>query len=242
MGLIILTILISGFATVMINHNKGYQIEYNLTQLQRRGTLGINHFSRAVRIADYRISSSINKSETFTDYRNIIPFNAKIISGTNANLNNSDTLTISYPMNKINMFNCLAITANINTQVECVIFITENHELACAPLKDKAPQIALADVLVEGVEAMRIRFGEDTDHDGIPNRYVAADYPGLSMDRVVNIKLSLLLRTPEKANLMLDSKYYTLQDVELGPFNDHYVRKVYTTVLPMRGLPVAQNE
>ena len=239
-GIIILAILISGFAMVMINHNNGYQVEYNLTQLQRRGSLGLNNFSRALRIADYRISSTFNKTDIFQDYRNIIPFNAKIVSGTNASVNNNDTITVSYPMSKFNMFSCLAINAPIDSQVQSVLFITENHELACAPFKGKTPNGEQVDIIVEGVEAMRVRFGEDTDHDGIANRYVAADFPGLLMDRVINIKLSLLLRTPEKANLMLDSKYYTLQDVELGPFNDHYVRKVYTTILPMRGMPVAQ--
>lgn len=242
MGIIILTILISGFAMVMINYNNGYQVEDNLTQLQRRSSLGLNHFSRALRIADYRVSSTINKTDTFQDYRNIIPFNAKIVSGTNANVNNNDTITVSYPMSKFNMFSCLAINAPIDTEVQSVFFITENHELACAPIKGNAPNVEQVDIIIEGVEAMRIRFGEDTDHDGIANRYVAADFPGLLMGRVINVKLILLLRTPEKANLMLDSKYYTLQDVELGPFNDHYVRKVYTAVLPVGGLPVAQKE
>ncbi len=233
MVIIILTILVAGFASVMINHNKGFKIEYNLTQLQRKGGLGNSYFLNALRTADYRISSSVNNDNPFQDYQNIIPTEAKIVGGTTVNMNNSDTITVTYTVNKDNMFNCLAENVPLNSVLESILFVTENQELACAPVKDKLPNTVYKDILVEGVEAMRIRYGEDTDHDGIANRYVAADFPGLSLGRVINIKLSLLLRTPEKANLVLDSKYYTLQDVELGPYNDKYVRKVYTTVIPI---------
>lgn len=240
MSLIVVAILLSGFFTVMLNRNKGFQIEYNLTQLQRQGAMGINYFSRAVRLADYRISTTGSHNATYNDFRYILPIEAKIISGTSQSLHNNDTITVSYTMNKQDMFNCLAINAPLNTSVQTVFFLTENHELACAPVKDKGPYLDKIDVIIEGVEALRIRYGEDTDHDGVVNRYVAADFPGLLMERVIEVKLSMLLRTPEKANLLLDSKYYTLQDIELGPYNDHYVRKVYTTVIPIQGLPTAQ--
>lgn len=233
MGLIILTIVIIGFCTVMLNHSKDFQVENNVTQLQRANHLGI---SKNYHAPDYRLSASTAHQEPFQDFINIIPANAKIVAGTSSNVNSSDTITITYPITKNSMFYCMAVTAPLDQMVGAVLYITENHQLACASIKDNVPNMNQKDIMIEGVEAMRIRYGEDTDNDGVANRYVSADYPGLSLPRVINIKMSLLVRTPEKANLMLDSKYYTLQDVELGPYKDNYVRKVYTTTLPIRGL------
>ncbi|MBS0287746.1 MAG: PilW family protein [Proteobacteria bacterium] len=238
-SIIIIMILTIGFVYVMLNQSKAFQVENNLTQLQRRNHLG---FAKNNHAPDFRVSGVTQHQEPLQDFIQFIPADAKIVAGTSANVNNSDTLTITYPITKSNMFSCMATTGQQGQMVDTLFYVTENHELACANIKDKIPNTGQKDVIIEGVEAMRIRYGEDTDNDGSVNRYVAADYPGLSLARVINIKLSLLLRTPEKANLMLDSKYYTLQDVELGPYKDNYVRKVYTTTLPMTGFSQEHHE
>ncbi len=239
MGLIILCILVSGFVSVMLNHSKGFNVANNLKQLQRRGSSDLFYFS-AFRNPDYRIFSNFNKQDTFNNTLELIPYDAKIIAGTSTSVNNSDTITVSYPMNRNNMFNCLAVQSPAGHKVDSVLFVTPNHELACAQLTDNMPIYTHPDVLIEGVDAMRIRYGEDIDNNGEADRYVAADYAGLMMSRVVNVKISLLIRTPEKAYMMLDAKYYTLQDVELGPYSDHYFRKVYTTTIPIGGLTSGQ--
>ncbi len=242
MALIITIILVIGFASVMMNRSTGYQVDYNLTQLQRKGSFAQIFLSRSLRLADHPITSSATNDETYQNYPNLFPNNAQVVSGVSNAINGNDAITIAYQANKVNLLDCMAVTPSPHHPITSMLFITENSELACCAVIDGTPNFNNRDVLIEGVEAMRIRYGEDTNHNGIINRYVAADNPDLSFSRVQNVKMSLLIRTPEKASLELDSKYYTLQDVELGPFNDHYLRKVYTTTIPVRSLPIAQKE
>lgn len=51
--------------------------------------------------------------------------------------------------------------------------------------------------LARGVEEMRILLGEDLDGDQVPNRYVLADAPGLDIERVVSVRIDLLVRSRE---------------------------------------------
>jgi type IV pilus assembly protein PilW len=47
--------------------------------------------------------------------------------------------------------------------------------------------------LVEGIEDMQILYGEDTDADGLPNRYLTASAAdGVNMDNVKGVRISLL--------------------------------------------------
>lgn len=58
--------------------------------------------------------------------------------------------------------------------------------------------------MVEGVENMQVLYGEDTDGDRTANRYVPAGTPGLVMDNVMSVRVSLTLLTME-ANVSLDT-------------------------------------
>ena len=51
-----------------------------------------------------------------------------------------------------------------------------------------------AEEMVEGVQDMQIRYGEDTDADGSPNRYVTADLVA-NWANVVSVRTSLLVST-----------------------------------------------
>jgi len=51
--------------------------------------------------------------------------------------------------------------------------------------------------LVEGVENMQILYGVDTDGDYTPNYYVHAGDAAANMDKVVSVKISLLLHSME---------------------------------------------
>ncbi len=52
--------------------------------------------------------------------------------------------------------------------------------------------------LVTGVENMQILLGEDTNNNGVANRYLVAGTPSLQMSRVVNLQISLLLSTTDE--------------------------------------------
>lgn len=64
--------------------------------------------------------------------------------------------------------------------------------------------------LIPGVEAMKIVYGEDTDGDGIVNRYVAIDNVG-DKDNILSAMVSLVVRTPgPTSNVNLDTTAKTI--------------------------------
>ncbi len=76
--------------------------------------------------------------------------------------------------------------------------------------------------LVEGVEDMQIVYGEDTDGDGAPNRYVPIGTAGLDLTRVVSLRVTLTVRS--------------LEDNIVPAINsgDRRLRRTFTTTVSLR--------
>lgn len=86
-----------------------------------------------------------------------------------------------------------------------------------------------AQELVEGAENLQVAYGEDTDGDGIANRYVRADEA--DMANVVSVRVSLLLRTED--NIASAPQSY-LYDGEEFTAEDLRVRRVFTSTVKLR--------
>jgi len=95
--------------------------------------------------------------------------------------------------------------------------------------------------LIEGVENIQILYGEDTDADAngdngddVANRYVAAGTSGLDVDRIVSLRISILLRSIEN-NLTTNPAPYSFNGTTYIPgASDRYLRKVFTTTITLR--------
>lgn len=85
--------------------------------------------------------------------------------------------------------------------------------------------------LVEGVENMQILYGEDTDDDGVPNRYLPADEVN-SMDAVTSIRISLLLRSLDD-NVTQEPQTYTYNGATVTA-GDRRLRRVVTMTVSLR--------
>ncbi|MEE1559038.1 MAG: PilW family protein, partial [Arenicellales bacterium] len=95
------------------------------------------------------------------------------------------------------------------------------------------------DELVEGIENMQVLYGEDTDAniegadgDRTANRYVPFGTDGLDMDRVVSVRISLLVRSLND-NLTTNPSPYTYDSTATTPA-DRYLRKVFTSTITLR--------
>jgi len=94
--------------------------------------------------------------------------------------------------------------------------------------------------MVPGVEDLQIELGIDTNGDGAANAYVTnpdAD----DMRRAVSLRLYLLMRAIDIDVGYTDERTYTLGNTaagpyQVGPFNDRFHRRVYTTTVAMRNL------
>lgn len=102
-------------------------------------------------------------------------------------------------------------------------------------LEDSKPISATNPIeLIEGVENMKVLYGEDTDAppDGTANYYVAADAAGLDMNNVVSIRVSLLLRSLDD-NLAAQPLAYTFNGETITP-TDRRIRRVITSTIALR--------
>jgi len=86
--------------------------------------------------------------------------------------------------------------------------------------------------LVDGVEDLQVRYGEDTDGDGVANRYSTATAV-VNWSQVVTVRMSLLLVSDDD-NLTSAAQPYTLDGVTVTP-TDRRFRRVFTSTVAVRG-------
>ncbi len=107
--------------------------------------------------------------------------------------------------------------------------------------KGSADACETGDELLEGIENMQILYGEDTDADGggangdgTANHYVSISDTDLDPDRIVSVRLSLLVRSLNN-NLTTEPSPYTFNGTAVTPgATDKYLRKVFTTTITLR--------
>lgn len=83
--------------------------------------------------------------------------------------------------------------------------------------------------LVDGVENLQITYGEDTNGDGIANRYVRAHEA--TMSEVINVRVSLLLRTDN--NIASSPQTYVYDDEKVTA-TDLRMRRVFNSTAKLR--------
>jgi type IV pilus assembly protein PilW len=91
--------------------------------------------------------------------------------------------------------------------------------------------------LVEGIENFRVLYGIDDDGDDIPNRYVPVAsvdtimWDNQSFQRVVAVKLYILVRSVEQDRTYTNETKYLLGDKTINPPQDNFRRKVMSTTV-----------
>lgn len=88
-------------------------------------------------------------------------------------------------------------------------------------------------VLAENVESMQLLYGEDTNDDDIVDIYRAADSVA-DFDKVMSVKLSLLLRSERTVAPEVDTDTYSMAAATINPVDDNYLRRTFTTVVKLR--------
>ncbi len=159
---------------------------------------------------------------------------SKLVKASKQVINGSDSFALQYQGNNAgNIFNCQGTPLMANQNTESFFYVNEHRDLVCTNRQADNPLPNQAYPLVNNVETMVIRLGEDLDNDGLVNRYVSAGSSDLSYDRVINVRVSLLLRTNETSDV-IRNQTYNLDGEEKGPFPDFYVRKVLTTTIQLK--------
>lgn len=94
-----------------------------------------------------------------------------------------------------------------------------------------------AELLLDGVEALQVAYGEDTNSDRIADNYYAANNVSNWYD-VVSVTLAMLIRSEESGTNVDGNTYQLLPTAlggrALGPFNDRRQRMVFTNTMALR--------
>lgn len=101
--------------------------------------------------------------------------------------------------------------------------------------------------LVEGIENMRVLYGFDNDGDDTADSFMPAqNVTSLMWDnelfqRLVAVRIFLLVRATEEDTSYTNAMSYTLGDVTLGAVNDHFRRKVVSSTIVLENPVLIRN-
>jgi type IV pilus assembly protein PilW len=121
--------------------------------------------------------------------------------------------------------------------VQTVLYYVGNNAAGEPGLYRQTGVAATADLLIEGVEALQIAYGRDTNGDRIADQYVSAS--GVTnWDSVISVNYSLLIRSDE-VGTDVDNKTYQLLTAGVGGITvaaagDRRSRLMFTTTIALR--------
>lgn len=117
-------------------------------------------------------------------------------------------------------------------------YVRENNRLPTLYRKRAGETISgkklAAEALVEGIENLSIRYGYDSDHDGIVNQYLKADQiQSYSHDwkHVMSVRIELLARS--LIEISSNPQDYFFSGIKIIP-SDHYIRRVLVATVRLR--------
>ena len=90
--------------------------------------------------------------------------------------------------------------------------------------------------LIEGAENMQILFGLDLDaaEDGVADVYLEADHTAMDMDKVVSIRISLLLRSVSNGVTDEPQPFTYMGTTTTPPATDRFLRRVFNATITLR--------
>jgi len=232
-------ILLAGVLQIFLNTKNMYNLGSGFSQLQENGRFTSAYLARTIRFAGYRSTPSTGN---FPMMEITFPTTAPYINGTsNAGQNGSDTLTIRYqgsgngsgtPDGTIR--DCLNQPIDANTIATSTFSLTANNELQCQAINSNAATANSTQILINGVENMHMLYGEDLNNDNTADRYVGSNFVGLDLNKVVSVRLSLLLRSDDPIKPNTNSITYNLLGTTYTPSTDQFMRQQVTFTILLR--------
>jgi type IV pilus assembly protein PilW len=122
--------------------------------------------------------------------------------------------------------------------LQTVIYYVANDPVSGEPgLFRQTGAVQPAELLIEGVQALQIAYGEDTNGDRIADVYGPANTV-TNWNDVIAVTMALLIRSDASGNTNDINTYPLLTAAlggpTLGPFNDRRQRVVFTTSIAVR--------
>lgn len=162
-----------------------------------------------------------------------------VFRATNASAG-SGKITVAHSSGNVSTY----LTHKFGNDAELMMFVSRAYYIGTGAsgepalkMKELSSAGALVDrEMVEGIEELRILYGEDTDAtaDNIADRYRTADAV-VDWRRVLNVRVGMLAVTPVNVDTAPDNRSYTLVPGQtLAAKNDKRRRQLFTSTFQVR--------
>jgi type IV pilus assembly protein PilW len=229
LGLMLMAVAIQ----IFIGNRDIHRFNNNLARVQENGRFAFGQIARVVRMTGYQGDSA---AAWVLGPMSLVNGGVTALAGTDNATNGSDTFTLAYQGAADNFIkDCHGAdvpTVPIGSVVTNTYALDAGNQLTCAVSLNGAAAVTLP--VIDGVEAMHVLYGLDTDDDDAANQYVTAGNVA-DMEDVVSMRVSLLLRTLDD-NLIgvTDTGTYAILDETVDPVDDRRLRRVFTTTINLR--------
>lgn len=235
-------IMLGGVLQLFFNSKQIYLLSNAYSQLQENGRFATEYLARLIRLSGYRSAPS---NTQFPNQSSIFSSASPYISvSTTPGVNGSDVLTVRYQGSGNgsgtpdgNVRDCLNQPADSNELITNIFSINANAQLQCQAINPSASPNNATGVLVDGVENMRVLFGEDLDGDLSADRYVNPNYSGINLANIVSVRVALLLRSSNDVRSYTTTKTYLLAGNSYTPVADKKIRQPFYFSLQLRNPP-----
>ena len=246
-SLVIGLIIMIGVTQIFTANRETYSIQESLGQLQENGQYAINFLIRQLRQTGYYPNPYGSVSGTKIEHEQLAFGGVSPVSGIEGGNNANDTL----------------ITAYYTTTTDCIGDAPTGGATiaqAVTPTSLSAAGIPVAGIpaaiainrfniatgasgrpslfcngieIAEGIESLQIRYGEDTDNDGLIDTYSDFDQVN-DMKTVMIVQIAILAATIREPNREPDIKTYNLFGTIIDPVDDGRIRRVYSATIRLR--------
>jgi len=228
-GLLILV----GVIQIFVLNRGNFRLQNGYAVMQESAQYLNDYMGRYLRLAGYR-STPVNNAGYLALNNLFTTENPYITGTTGTGVNGSDTLTVRYQGSGTGtgapdgtVVDCFNVGVDSGQTTTLTFSISGNLTLQC-----QTPN-ATADIL-PNVENMHVLYGEDTDADGIPNRFVPSAYVGINWQNIVAVRISLLFISNNGDSPTVNANSYNLLGTLYGPVNDYKLRLQTTTTIQLR--------
>jgi type IV pilus assembly protein PilW len=203
--LAITSILVLGAMTFLASAHKSNRVQMALSGLNVSGRFGLDQVARDIRMSGYRDS----------DWT--LGALSDVISATNGDAAaGGDSLALLYEGARDCAY--APAPAGIVSNTYRVV----NGNLECN-----------GQAVTSGVQEMQIYLGEDTDNNGVANRWMSPGTAGLDMTRIVSVRVHLLVRTNGNAISSGPQAYY-FNSAQQAAVDDGQIRREYSVTVALR--------
>jgi prepilin-type N-terminal cleavage/methylation domain-containing protein len=220
----ITSFMILGSVTFLVSARQSNQLQTALSDVNSSGRFGLDQISRDLRMSGYR-------EEDWT--AGALDVVVSAIHGESAD--GGDSISIVYEGFRDCAFVSLGTMEDLDgdgvAETARPGLVTNVYRVLDGNLLCNDQSIT------SGIEEMQVYFGEDTDANESPNRWVAPDAVGLNMERVVSVRVHLLASTSGNSDLSRGVQRYWFDNAyrnTTDPVDDGQIRREYLVTVALR--------